>query len=133
MNSTGEPKGLTRTHHHKNFAAESIAEYLGLDADDRVLCTAPMSFDYGLYQLLMCVRCGATLVLEHGFAFAGRIVQLLVDERITGLPGVPTLFGVLTGLRGRAERELPHLRFLTNTGQALPVATIEALRRTFPG
>jgi len=97
-----------------------------------VLCTSPLSFDYGLYQLLMCVRVGATLVLEHGFAFPGRIVQLLIDERVTGLPGVPTLFHVLIGLRGLADRELPHLRFLTNTGQALPVATIAALRRTFP-
>jgi long-chain acyl-CoA synthetase len=131
--STGEPKGVTLTHGNMTFAADSIVEYLGMHAGDRVLCTAPLSFDYGLYQLLMCVRCGATLVLEHGFAMAGRIVQLLVDERITGLPGVPTLFHVLVGLRGLAERDLPHLRFLTNTGQALPVATIDALRRTFPG
>jgi long-chain acyl-CoA synthetase len=91
-----------------------------------------MSFDYGLYQLLICVRAGATVVLEHGFAFPGKVVQLLEGERITGLPGVPTLFGVLTGLRGLAERELPSLRFLTNTGQALSQPLIEALRATFP-
>jgi long-chain acyl-CoA synthetase len=130
--STGQPKGVTLTHRNMTFAADSIIEYLALRACDRVLCTAPLSFDYGLYQLLMCVRVGATLVLEHGFAFPGRIVQLLERERITGLPGVPTLFHVLTGLRGLAERELPDLRFLTNTGQALPEAAIAALRRTFP-
>ena len=39
---------------------------------------------------------------------------------------------MLTGLRGLAERELPHLRFLTNTGQALPEPLIAALRATFP-
>jgi long-chain acyl-CoA synthetase len=130
--STGQPKGVTLTHRNMTFAADSIIEYLGMTAEDRVLCTSPMSFDYGLYQLLMCVRAGATIVLEHGFAFPGRIVQLLEQERITGLPGVPTLFGVLTGLRGLAERELPHLRFLTNTGQALPQPLIATLRATFP-
>ncbi len=130
--STGEPKGVVLTHRNMTFAADAIVEYLGLRAGDRVLCTAPLSFDYGLYQLLMSIRVGATLVLEHGFPFAGRIVALLEDERITGLPGVPTLFHVLIGLRGLAERPLPALRFLTNTGQALPVATIDALRCTFP-
>jgi acyl-CoA synthetase (AMP-forming)/AMP-acid ligase II len=130
--STGQPKGVTLTHRNMTFAADSIVEYLGLAPSDRVLCTSPLSFDYGLYQLLMCVRVGATVVLEHGFAFPGKLVQLLESERITGLPGVPTLFGVLTALRGLADRELPHLRFLTNTGQALPAPLIAALRATFP-
>ena len=130
--STGDPKGVTLTHRNMTFAADSIIEYLGMRADDRVLCVSPLSFDYGLYQLLMCVRLGATLVLERGFMFVGRVVQLLEGERITGLPGVPTLFQILTGVSGLAERELPHLRYLTNTGAALPVPTIEALRLTFP-
>ena len=57
-----------------------------MQQSDRVLCVLPLSFDYGLYQLLMSVRVGATLVLERGFAFPGRVVQLLEEERITGLP-----------------------------------------------
>ncbi len=131
--STGPPKGVTLTHANMTFAAGAIAEYLELTHDDRVLCVVPLSFDYGLYQLLMCVRVGATLVLEKGFAFPGRVVALLQAERITGLPGVPTIFQVLTSLSGLAERELPDLRFLTNTAAALSTATIAALRRTFPG
>jgi long-chain acyl-CoA synthetase len=130
--STGDPKGVTLTHANMTFAADAIVEYLELDASDRVLCVLPLSFDYGLYQLLMSVRVGATLVLEQGFAFPGRVVQLLESERITGLPGVPTVFHVLLSLRGLEERELPSLRFLTNTGAVLPAATIEGIRRTFP-
>jgi long-chain acyl-CoA synthetase len=130
--STGPPKGVTLTHANMTFAAGSIVEYLGMNADDRILCVVPLSFDYGLYQLLMSVRGGATLILERGFAFPGRVVELLERERITGLPGVPTIFQVLTSLSGLAERELPDLRFLTNTAAALPAATIAALRATFP-
>jgi amino acid adenylation domain-containing protein len=130
--STGAPKGVTLTHANMAFAAGSIVEAIGMDEDDRVLCVVPLSFDYGLYQLLMCVRLGATVVLERGFAFPGRVVTLLEAERITGLPGVPTIFQVLTGLGGLAERELPHLRFLTSTAAALSTATIEAIRATFP-
>jgi amino acid adenylation domain-containing protein len=130
--STGDPKGVTLTHRNMTFAADSIIEYLGMEARDRVLCALPMSFDYGLYQLLMCVRAGATLVLEPGFAFPGRLVQALEDQAVTGLPGVPTMFQVLTSLRGLAERPLPDLRFLSNTGAALPAGLVEAITRTFP-
>ena len=130
--STGEPKGVTLTHGNMTFAADSIIEYLQMDGSDRILCVLPLSFDYGLYQLLMSIRVGATLVLEPGFAFPGRVVQLLEAHRITGLPGVPTLFQVLLSLRGLADRELPDLRFLTNTAAALPAPTVDAIRRTFP-
>jgi long-chain acyl-CoA synthetase len=131
--STGEPKGVTLTHANLTFAADSIVEYLALTGEDRVLSVLPLSFGYGLSQLLTSVRAGATLVLERGLAFPGRVVGLLEQERVTGLPGVPTVFAVLTGLRGLAERELPALRFLTNAGAALPIQMIETLRRTFPG
>jgi long-chain acyl-CoA synthetase len=130
--STGDPKGVTLTHANMTFAADSIVEYLGMQRSDIVLCMLPLSFDYGLYQLLMCTRLGATLILEPNFAFPGRIVQLLESEGVTGLPGVPTVFQVLLSLRGLADRELPALRFLTNTGAALPEPTVGAIRRTFP-
>jgi long-chain acyl-CoA synthetase len=130
--STGTAKGVTLTHANMTFAADSIVEYLRMEHADRVLCVLPLSFDYGLYQLLMSVRVGATFVLEPNFAFPGRVVQLLESQRITGLPGVPTVFQVLLSLRGLAKRQLPDLRFLTNLGAALPAPTIVAIRRTFP-
>jgi long-chain acyl-CoA synthetase len=130
--STGDPKGVTLTHGNMTFAADSIVEYLRMDESDRILCALPLSFDYGLYQLLMSMRVGATLFLETSFAFAGRVVEQLEESRITGLPGVPTVFNVLVSLKGLAQRELPDLRFLTNTGAALSSTTIDAIRRTFP-
>jgi long-chain acyl-CoA synthetase len=131
--STGRPKGVTLAHANMTFAAAAIVEYLGMRAEDRVLCVVPLSFDYGLYQLLMCVRVGATLVLERGFAFPGRVLELLEREEITGLPGVPTIFQVLASAgAGGVAHDLPELRFLTNTAAALPPATIEAIRAAFP-
>ncbi|MGN6190374.1 MAG: class I adenylate-forming enzyme family protein [Conexibacter sp.] len=130
--STGRPKGVTLTHANMAFAAGSIVSYLEMRPDDRVLCVVPLSFDYGLYQLLMSVRVGATLILERGFAFPGRVLELLAAERITGLPAVPTIFQVLTAALGDAAPPLPHLRFLTNTAAALVPATIDAICAAFP-
>jgi long-chain acyl-CoA synthetase len=130
--STGGPKGVMLTQRNLSFVTGSIAESLNLSAADRILCVLPLSFGYGLSQLLLCMRTGATLVLEAGVALPGRIVQLLEHHRITGLPGVPTVFGVLLTLRGLAERELPDLRFLTNAGAGLPTATVAEVRAAFP-
>jgi long-chain acyl-CoA synthetase len=130
--STGGPKGVMHCHGGLSFVTDSIIEYLEISPDDRVLNLLPLSFGYGLTHLLFCLRSGATLVLEPGVGLPGKIVKLLEDQEITGLPGVPTVFQVLLTLRGLAERPLPHLRFLTNAGAALPTPAIEEVRRTFP-
>ena len=130
--STGPPKGVTLSHRNMTFVADSMIEYLATTPADRVLSVLPLSFGYGLYQLLTCVRAQATLVVEAGLAFPGRIVTLLGEQRITVLPGVPTVFGVLLALRGLEERVFEDLRAITNAGAAMPSPTVAALRRVFP-
>jgi acyl-CoA synthetase (AMP-forming)/AMP-acid ligase II len=131
--STGTPKGVALAHRNMHFVAGSMVTYLEMTSDERVLCVLPLSFGYGLYQLITCVRVGATLVIERGMAFPGRVVEVLERERITAMPGVPTVWRVLTELHGLAERELPHLRTLTNAGARLAAPGVAAVRRTFPG
>src|SRR5690606_17281129 len=67
--STGRPKGVMMTHRNVEAAATSITTYLRNTPDDIILGVLPLAFDYGLYQLLMSVKMGATLVLEKSFAF----------------------------------------------------------------
>ena len=130
--STGLPKGVVFLHRNMTFVAGAIIDYLGLRGEDRILCVLPLSHTYGLYHLLMSVRCSATLVLEHGITFPGKLVEILEREQITMLPGVPTVWQVLTSLHGLAERPLPQLRVLTNAGAALSTTQLAAVRRTFP-
>jgi acyl-coenzyme A synthetase/AMP-(fatty) acid ligase len=79
------------------------------------------------------MRTGATLVLEPGVGLPGRIVKVLEEQRVTGLPGVPTIFALLMTLKGLADRPLPSLRFLTNAGAALPTPALAQVRKTFSG
>jgi acyl-CoA synthetase (AMP-forming)/AMP-acid ligase II len=67
--STGEPKGVMSDHGNVTFAASSIISYIGNTESDIVLNVLPLSFDYGLYQLLMTFFFGGTLVLERSFTF----------------------------------------------------------------
>ncbi len=130
--STGQPKGVMMTHQSMVFAAGSISEYLRLGADDRILGLLPLAFDYGLYQLLMSVRIGATLVLERTFAFPAKIVQRVEEESITVFPGVPTVYATFLSMLGRAPLCLPTVTRVTNTAAALLPSMHEGLRRIFP-
>jgi len=130
--STGHPKGVMMTHKNIAHAAASITTYLESHEDDVVLSVLPLAFDYGLYQLLMCVKVGATLVLEKSFAFPQKILPLLASERVTGFPLVPTMAALIVQLRNFNPDWAASVRYLTNTAAALPPAHILRLQEMFP-
>jgi long-chain acyl-CoA synthetase len=129
--STGDPKGVMSDHSNVVFAASSIVQYLGNRESDVVICLLPLSFDYGLYQLLMTFKFGGTLVLEKGFTYPAVILNRIAEERVTGFPGVPTIFSVLLKMN-LSEFDLSSLRYMTNTAAALPASHITAIREKFP-
>lgn len=130
--STGEPKGVMSAHSNVVFAASSIVSYLRNREDDIVINVLPLSFDYGLYQLLMTFSFGGTLVLERGFAYPAQILKKMEKERVTGFPGVPTLFAILLQM-DLEPYDLSSLRYITNTAAALPPSHIQQIRQKFPG
>ncbi len=130
--STGEPKGVMVTHLNMTSAATSISTYLGLREDDVILNVLPIAFDYGLYQVLMSSRVGSTVVLQRSLAFPIKVLETMVNERVTVLPGVPTVFSMLLSLSTLGSADLSSLRLVTNTAQALSETQIRELRRTFP-
>ena len=130
--STGEPKGVMSDHSNVDFATSSIIEYLGNVEKDIVINALPLSFDYGLYQLLMTFKFTGTLVLERSFVFPAAILNTIERECVTGLPGVPTMFSMFLQM-DLNKFKLLHLRYITNTAAALPVSHIQALRNLFPG
>jgi long-chain acyl-CoA synthetase len=128
--STGQPKGVMMTHQSMVFAAGSVAQYLRLESDDRILDVLPLAFDYGLYQLLMAIRIGGTLVLERSFAFPAKTLKRVDEEEVTVFPGVPTVFATLLGMKRREPH--PSVRRITNTAAGLPPSFHDGLREVFP-
>jgi acyl-CoA synthetase (AMP-forming)/AMP-acid ligase II len=83
-------------------------------------------------QLMTAFEKGGTLVLIN-FVFAREIVQMLLKERITGLAGVPTLWSLLAQPNSTLDKHALHdLRYITNTGGAMPQAVLKILRQTLP-
>lgn len=129
--STGEPKGVMSDHSNVDFATSSIMSYLGNIESDVVISVLPLSFDYGLYQLLMTFKFGGTLVLEPSFAYPAQVLKRIQEERVTGFPGVPTIFTMLIQM-DLGPFDLSSLRYLSNTAAALPPSHISQLRAKFP-
>ena len=129
--STGEPKGVVCGHNNVAFASNSIITYLENQRDDVIINVLPLSFDYGLYQLLMAFRFGGTLVLERSFAYPAQILKAIEREKVTGFPIVPTIAAMM--LQMNLEKyDLSSLRYLTNTAAALPPQHIIALQQKLP-
>jgi len=129
--STGRPKGVMLTHLNIVSAATSITTYLENTPDDIIINLLPLSFDYGLYQVLMAFKVGGTIVLERSFAFPHTVIETIIREKVTGLPIVPTISAVLLQL-DLSPYQFPALRYISNTAAALPTHHIVRLRELFP-
>ena len=126
--STGKPKGVVLSHRNMVAGARSVAGYLGNTPQDRILAVLPLSFDYGLSQLTTAFLTGATAVLMN-YLFPKDILKAVLEEGITGLAAVPPLWIQLSALDWPRDCSL---RYLTNSGGAMPVPTVQALRAALP-
>jgi acyl-CoA ligase (AMP-forming) (exosortase A-associated) len=126
--STGKPKGVVLSHRNLVAGARSVAAYLENTAADRILAVLPLSFDYGLSQLTTAFHAGAAVVLMN-YLFPRDIVKAVAEERITGLAAVPPLWIQLVQQQWPAQSTL---RYLTNSGGAMPRTTLQSLRAALP-
>lgn len=103
--STGRPKGVMLSHANVWLAAESVATYLNLAADDRALAVLPLSFDAGLSVMTSGFYAGGSAALLD-YLVARDVVRAVERYGITTLSGVPPLFVQLIGALG-ATRSSP--------------------------
>ncbi|MFF5302452.1 class I adenylate-forming enzyme family protein [Streptomyces sp. NPDC013161] len=129
--STAQPKAVACPHAAVVFAVRAVADRVRYRPEDVVFCRLPLSFDYGLYQLLLGAEAGCEVVL----ADATGDMRLLADVRETGatvVPIVPSLGAMLLTL-ARRDPAPTRVRLFTNTGEHLPLRTVQQLRDRFPG
>lgn len=128
--STGKPKGVVLSHRNMITGAHSVADYLANQATDRILAILPLSFDYGLSQLTTAFAVGASVILMD-YLLPRDVITTVVREKVTGLAAVPPMWVQLAQLEwpGAAAESL---RYFTNSGGAMPRATLAALRRALP-
>lgn len=130
--STGFPKGVMMTHQSMVYTSWSLIEYLRLTEEDRILLVLPLAFDYGLYQLIMAITVGGTLLVEQSFAFPASVYKTIEKYTPTVFPGVPTIYAMMINANKQNGLSFPCIQKVTNTAAALPSEFIPDLRKIFP-
>jgi acyl-CoA ligase (AMP-forming) (exosortase A-associated) len=128
--STGRPKGVMLSHANLWLGAVSVAHYLGLERDDVVLAVLPLSFDYGQNQLLSAWYAGASAV-PLDYLTPRDVTKACARHGVTTLAAVPPLWVQLVEQDWPTEA-VASMRRLTNSGGALTVDLVRALRGLFP-
>jgi long-chain acyl-CoA synthetase len=130
--STGFPKGVMMTHQSMVFTSWSLIEYLRLNASDRIMLVLPLAFDYGLYQLIMSVTIGGTLIIENSFNFPPEVFKQIELYKPTVFPAVPSIYAMMISMHKRTGITFESIKKITNTAAALPAEFIDELKNLFP-
>ncbi len=130
--STGTPKGIALSHQNVITSLESISNYLKLESSNRILCLSPLSFDYGLYQVLFSLYSDCETIVYTGKFNPIQILRFIEQEEITTLPVVPAIGASLIKIAPIVKPDLSHLKCITNTGGHLSDAIIHEWKQYSP-
>ena len=127
--TTGQSKGAMSSHRQSLAVARAWAECGGLSADDRYLVVSPFFHSFGYKAgILACLVSGAALMPLPVYDPA-RVMTLVEAERITVLPGPPTVYQTILDHPGRPARDLSSLRLAVTGAASVPVALVERMHR----
>ncbi len=130
--STGEPKGVMLSHGNFEANADSIIKYLDLTADDSIMVLLPFCYSYGKSLLNTHIIAGGTLVLEKSFMYPNVILNMMIQEEVSGFAGVPSTYSILLNRSNIRNYHFPKLRYLTQAGGALSTKHAQEITSLFP-
>jgi acyl-CoA ligase (AMP-forming) (exosortase A-associated) len=128
--STGKPKGVILSHYNIVSGTKNVSQYLGINPKDRLLSILSFSFDYGLNQLTTTFYRCAQIILFN-YLFAKDIIKAVKRYEITGLAAVSNTWIQLLKLSWN-HHDMPLLRYITNTGGAIPTIHVREMRKRLP-
>ncbi|MGV3563425.1 MAG: FadD3 family acyl-CoA ligase [Nocardioides sp.] len=130
--TTGRSKGAMSAHRQSIGVARAWAELGGVRQDDRYLVVNPFFHSFGYkIGILVGLLTGATLYPVATFDL-DETMRLIETERITVLPGAPTIYQSLLAAPGREGRDLSSLRLAVTGAAVVPVVLIERMRAAAP-
>jgi acyl-CoA synthetase (AMP-forming)/AMP-acid ligase II len=126
--TTGRSKGVLCAHRQSLEAPAAWAACGELTSADRYLCINPFFHNFGYKAgILACLQSGATLIPQLTFD-PERAMKAVQDQRITVLPGPPTIYQTLLDHPKRGDYDLTSLRFAVTGAATIPVVLIERMQ-----
>lgn len=118
--STGSPKLVRLSKDNIISNTKSISSYLNIKNTDKALCSMPLSYSYGLSVLNTHLLSGACTYLTEKSPFDKEFYEILDEEKITSLSGVPFFYNILFRT-GFIKKKFPSLKTMTQAGGAMPI------------
>jgi HIP---CoA ligase len=126
--TTGQSKGAMSSHRQALAVAAAWAECGQVTSDDRYLVLNPFFHSFGYKAgILVCLLTGATIVPQLVYD-AGQAIRLIEAERITVLPGAPTIYQTILDHPARHQHDLSSLRLAVTGAAVVPVALVERMQ-----
>jgi acyl-CoA synthetase (AMP-forming)/AMP-acid ligase II len=127
--TTGRSKGVLSAHRQVVGVARAWADCGEVDAADRYLLINPFFHSFGYKAgIVVCLLTGATLVPQAVYDVEAAM-RLIQQERISVLPGAPTIFQTILDHPARDEYDLSSLRFAVTGAAVVPVALVERMQK----
>jgi long-chain acyl-CoA synthetase len=132
--STGEPKGAMLTHSNIVSNTHSICSYLKLTHDDRQMAVLPFFYVMGKSLLNTHFAVGGSVVINNKFGYTGAVVKQMIEERVTGMSGVPSTYAYLLHRSPLAasKDKLESLRYCSQAGGHMSRQIKLDLRKALP-
>ncbi len=130
--TTGSPKGVVMTHGQTLRAYLDWCDWAELRPRDRYLIANPFFHIFGYKAgCLACLMRGATIFPLAVFD-AGVVLEIVERERISVLPGPPTIYHSLLDHPDRTRRDISSLRVGVTGAADIPVELIRRVREELP-
>src|ERR1041384_2895565 len=125
--STGEPKGAMCEHAGMLNHVFAKIDDLGIGEGDLVAQTAPQCFDISLWQMVSALLVGGrTLLVEQETILeARRFIDKIIDANVNLVQVVPSYLEILVSYLAQHPRDLPDLRMVSATGEALKMELVQ--------
>jgi acyl-CoA synthetase (AMP-forming)/AMP-acid ligase II len=125
--TTGHPKGVVQTHGQTLRAFADWSDLVGLRADDRYLIINPFFHAFGYKAgILACLMTGATMVPQAVFDVDAAL-DTIESERISMIPGPPTLYQTLINHPGFDRGRAGSLRLAVTGAAVVPVELVRQM------
>ena len=126
--TTGRSKGAMSSHSQALAVAAAWADCGQVTSADRYLIVNPFFHSFGYKAgILVCLLTGATVVPQLVYD-PERAMRLIEDERITVLPGAPTIYQTILDHPARSSFDLSSLRLAVTGAAVVPVALVERMQ-----
>jgi acyl-coenzyme A synthetase/AMP-(fatty) acid ligase len=116
--STGSPKFVRLSAKNVLANAESIAEYLKIDENERPVTVLPSYYSYGVSVINSHLIKGATILMTEGTIAQREFWNFMKEQKATSIAGVPYTYEMLKMLRFM-RMDLPYLKTMTQAGGKL--------------